>query len=452
MVKLARGTKNSAKRSTFGEQIRVEARRQTRSVTTTFTMKKLTRSLLSLSIAAALSIAGPAMLAEDEAKDAGAYRTDENKDTALPWFQPVKGQFPPEDAAHYVTGELIGVDHLERTIVLRVDRNDSQERAYWDLPMTAAMLPYGTVYYNNQPAALQDIPMGTHLHGWFFDRPEGEEHLWGIKNGKASSLTNERHTPEVDFTRCLRLEDDFTYHARRNEAWKIDEVDLAEKKLTATLQRDGKPSGEPKSFDLTSSTVVFLGDRLGTLESIEPGQLTQMNLTWATLYGPGRVFQIWLDEPSRELAAARQLERHRNHVRERGAPGWVDAVDDETQIITITFFDGIDPTLFEDFKIIVPEPLGWPTSGGAKDDLAPKGTIAVARESLMTYDPVNDRKGGNILKTSKVPIRPGCGGVQIQVECDMLLEGYRPGEVVRFYPASWPVVSLPKEERFEGRE
>ena len=43
-------------------------------------------------------------------------------------------------------------------------------------------------------------------------------------------------------------------------------------------------------------------------------------------------------------------------------------------------------------------------------------------ESLMTYDPVNDHKGVNILKIEKVPMEPGSSGVQVNVQCDILLE------------------------------
>lgn len=380
------------------------------------------------------------------------YRTDANADLNLPWFQPVRGEFPPADSAHYFSGELIHADGLERVLTLRVDRNDDQSRDMFDRPVTAEMLPYGTVYYHNQPAALRDIPIGTHLHGWFYERPAGEPKVWTIKDGKPYNARGDRVSPEIDFTRCLRLEDDFTYHARRNQAWRVEQVDLAEMKLTAQLLEQGKPIGKARRFDLLSSTVVFQDRGFGGLEDIKPGQLTQLNIDWATIYGPGRVAQIWLDEESRTLAANRQRERHLNFIRERGIPGWVDAVDDKKQYVTITFFDGIDPALFKDFGVIVPAPLGWPTSGGAKDDLAPKGTIAVARDCLMTYDPINDRKGGNILKVNKVPVRPGCSGVQIQVQCGMLLEGYRPGKVVRFYPACWNVVALPLEERYYGRE
>ena len=80
------------------------------------------------------------------------------------------------------------------------------------------------------------------------------------------------------------------------------------------------------------------------------------------------------------------------------------------------------------------------------------GKLAVARRTLMTYDPINDRKGGNIIKTNKVPVRPDCSGVPIELQCGLLLEGYRPGGIVRFYPASWKVVALLKEEQYFGRE
>ena len=379
------------------------------------------------------------------AENPPAFRTDDSKDKSLPWFHLVNGKFPPPNSGHAISGELIQVDHLERGFYLRVDRNDSQDRGVFDLALDCAMLPYGSIYYHGAPAALQDIPLGTHLHGLFYLKapddhappPPGPYH---------------RITPENPFKRCLQLEDDFSHHARQNEIWKIDAVNLAEKKLTATLQHEGAAVGGPKLFDLLSSTLVFMGNGFGGLESLKPGQNVQFNLTWATLYGPGRILEIWVDEPSRQLSTAQQLERHRNNIRERGLPGWVEAVDDEAQIVTITFFGNVDPKLFEDLKGINPEPFGWPLNKSEDNPKAPKGTIAVARESLMTYDPLNDRKGGNILSIDQIPIEPGSGGVQIKVKCDLLLEGYRPKHIVRFYPAPWKVNALPREEEYSGRE
>lgn len=361
------------------------------------------------------------------------------------WFQLVDGQFPPEGSAHAVSGELIAVDHLERRFQIRVDRNDSQDRGHWDLPLPATMLPYGSISYLGAPAGLQDIPLGTHLHGLFYLAPPDEKSPY-------LETAHSRKTPEWDFRRCFRIEDDYSFHARQKQLWKIDSVNLDTKKLSATLQADGRPVGQAKLFDLLTNTRVMLGNGFGDLPSLQPGQTVLFNLTWVTLFGPGRITDVWIDEPARARATSNQLERHRNHIRERGLPGWVAAVDDKKQIVTITFFAGVDPKLFEELTGINPEPQGWPFSGPEDDPKAPKGGIAVARESLMTYDPLNDRKGGNIVHIGTVPVEPGSSGVQIKVKCSMMLEGYRPRRIVRFFPATWKVDALPREEEFSGRE
>ena len=373
------------------------------------------------------------------------YKKGKGKPGLPEWYQIEEGKFPPDGSAHAISGEIIQIDHKERRFHLRVDRNDSQDRAMWDLPVDAVMLPYGSIHYQGAPAALQDIPLGTHLHGLFYMRALDD--VTPPPDGPYN-----RRTPEIDFRRCFRLEDDFSRHARQKQLWKIDSVDLEKMKLTATLQQDVKPSGGAKLFDLQTSTRVYLGKEIGNLKSLQPGQSVLFNLTWAGLYGPGRILDIWLDEPSRQIATAHQLERHRNHIRERGLPGWVQAVDDETQIITLTFFGNVDEKLFDELKLINPEPFGWPLNKKEDNPLAPKGTIAVSRDSLMTYDPVNDRKGGNILDIQKIPVEPGSSGVQIKVKCDLLLEGFRPKRIIRFFPATWKVEALPREEQYEGRD
>lgn len=389
------------------------------------------------------------------AQDAPKFRTDADgpvdankekkgkgkaKSTALDWYQLVDGKFPPSGSAHAISGELVQMDHLERRFHLRVDRNDSQDRGVWDLAVDAVMLPYGSIYYHGAPAALQDIPLGTHLHGLFYLKSPDDK-------TPPPPANNNRKTPEVDFRRCFKIEDDFTYRARQKQLWKIDSVDLPTKKLIATLQGGGAAIGKPQTFDLTTGTRVLQGNGFSNLDSLKSGQSALFNLTWCTLYGPGRITEIWLDEPSRQAATVHQLERHRNHVRERGLAGWVEAVDDEAQIVTITFFGGVDPKLFDELTLVNPDPLAK-----SEERPKPRGAIAVARESLMTYDPVNDRKGGNILDIKKIPVEPGSSGVRIRVQCDMLLEGFRPRRIVRFYPATWRVVALPREEQFFGRE
>jgi hypothetical protein len=402
------------------------------------------------------------------ADDMPVFRTDSTQDKSLPWFEPLDGEFPPEEYAHYVAGELIGFDHLERTLTFRVDRQDG--RGGKDQAIDAEMLPYGSINYRNAPAALRDVPIGTHLHGWFYIRPE-EDRFWEMRNGKLQRKSKKQGNPsdEVDFTRCFRLEDDFSFYARKNQIWRVDKLEpsipvtegkftdlshrIIKKKLTVTLQgKDGKPYGESKVFDLMDSTTVFKGNGFGTLADIESGQLLQMNVTWATLFGSGRVTDVWLDEQSRALATDRQLKRHHRHIRERGLPGFVTAVEDRKSVVMITFFDSVDPVLFKELSNPNPKALGWPTKEYDWGNVAPKGNIIVVRECLMCYNQVNDRKGGNILKIGKVPVLPGCSGVQIQVQCGILLEGFRPRNIVRFFPATWAVAPLPKEEEFHGRE
>lgn len=387
------------------------------------------------------------------------YAKDEN---ALPdWYQLVEGQFPPEGSAHAVSGELIRIDHLERRFQMRVDRNDSQDRGMWDLPLDAGMLPYGAIWYHGAPAALQDIPLGTHLQGLFYLADPNDK-------TPPPETWYRRKTPEFDFRRCFRIEDDFSFHARQKQLWKIDSVDLEAMKLTASLQSSGNngvvekgsvgksqnsttPSLQSsKVFDLLGSTLVYQGNGFADLKALKAGQTVLFNLTWATLYGPGRITDIWIDDTARALATAQQLERNRIHVRERGLPGWVTSVNDEQQIVSVTFFGNVDPKLFD--EVAIKDLNAPPPKDGSPPPSEPVGSLAVARESLMTYDPVNDRKRGAILEVKKVPVEPGSSGIQIKLKMDLMLEGYRPNRVVRFYPPTWKVIALPKEEEYFGRE
>ncbi len=409
----------------------------------------LVRAFLSLFLAVAVSFAADAPKFRTDAD--GPVKGDEKKKNPKDksagdkpeWFQLVEGQFPPEGSAHAITGELMFVDHLERRFRIRVDRNDSQERGVWDLPVDAGMLPYGSIRYHGAPAALQDIPLGTHLHGLFYmQAPDDKTPL--------PDTWYRRKTPEWEFRRCFRIEDEFTFHARQKQLWKIESVDLETKKLTATLIENGELSGKPKIFDLLASTRVFKGEGFADLKALQPGQSVLFNLTWVTLYGPGRITDIWLDESARVLATAQQIERHRIHIRERGLPGWVTSVDDEQQLVTVTFFCGVDEKLFD--ELAVKDLNAPPPKDGSPPPNEPRGGLAIARDSLMTYDPVNDRKTGSVLEVKKIPAEPGSSGVQLKLKMDMMLEGYRPKHVVRFYPPTWKVIALPKEEEFLGRE
>jgi len=390
----------------------------------------------------------------------GPVKADEKKrnpkdpNAAPEWYQIVEGQFPPEGSAHAISGELISADHLERAFRIRIDRADHQERGVFDRPLYAEMLPYGTIWYHGAPATLQDIPLGTHLHGLFYlKNPQDPQK-------KHPDAFNKGQPIEAGFQRCFRIEDDFTVNARKNQLLKIECVDLTAMKLTVSRQ---EPAGSPgaqggstapppvtKTYDLQTRTRLFKGNTLAKLDDLQAGQNVLFNITWATLYGPGRITDIWLDDESRQLATAQQLAAHRAHTRERGLPGWVTAVEDEPQLVTVTFFGNIDPKLFD--ELTIKDPNAKPPADGSPPPAEPRGGLAVARDSLMTYDPVNDRKTGGILDVKKIPVEPGSSGIQIKLKMDMMLEGYRPKRIVRFYPPTWKVNALPREEEFQGRE
>lgn len=386
------------------------------------------------------------------AADPLPYRTDadgpSNKKVLKPdgkpleWFQLVDGQFPPEGSAHAVSGELIRVEHPLRTFRIRVDRDDSQDRGVWDLPLEAEMLPYGAIFYHGTYAALCDIPLGTHLRGLFYMRAADD------KTPPPDGVYRRGITQDKDFRRCFRLEDDFSFYMRQKQIWKIESVDLKENKLVARLQQDGQPIGEPKTFELTKATRVLQGSGFAKLEAIQPGQEVLFNLNWATLYGPGRITDLWLNAEARALATAQQRELNLMYVRDHGLPAWVSAVDDEQETVTVTLFSNVDPVLFNDLGLDAPVPKGMP----ADTKTQPQANLFVAEPSLLTYDPINDRKGGNILERTSVPTAPGSSGVQVKVKCSMMLEGYRPRRIVLVQPATWIYRTLPIEEQLFGRE
>ena len=205
------------------------------------------------------------------------------------------------------------------------------------------------------------------------------------------------------------------------------------KKLSATAVVEGKPAGEARDFDLLASTRVWKGRGFSELREIQAGQEVLLNLTWATLYGPGRVTEVWLDGESRQLATEHQQARHRDHIRQRGVPGWVDEVDNKQRILTITLFGNVDPDLLSELTV------------------GDQAGVAVAMENLLPFDPVNDRKRGPILEVAQISREVGSSGVRIRVQPDLLLEGYRPRRIVRVFPSAWPVIALPKEEELFGR-
>src|SRR5215217_1516746 len=120
-------------------------------------------------------------------------------------FKLAPGEFPPEGTSHAIAGELIALDHVNRTGTLRPDRTDAQRRGDWDRPLAFEMLPYGSISYHGAPAELRDLPIGTHLHGQFYLEPSA------APADKKEKKPPVREATEAPFKRVLKLEDDFSY-------------------------------------------------------------------------------------------------------------------------------------------------------------------------------------------------------------------------------------------------
>jgi len=339
------------------------------------------------------------------------YRTDGGNEK-LPWFQLKAGEFPPEGSAHYISGELIGVDHINRAGVLRPDRNDSQRTDDYDKASPFTLLPYGSITYHGAPAEMRDIPIGTHLHGQFYIEEKVD------KNGKGA------------FNRCLKLEDDFSFFQRQQRAWRVESVQLDKNKLNVIGVGPGdKVDAKPTAFVINAATRIWKGRAIGTLADVAAGQRVLINLTVCTLKGPGRCTDIWIDEESQKVATAQQVEIHRLFQREHGLACWIDEVDNKESIVTVTLFGGFDPKLKEDFPL--------------KMSVA----AAVAEENLRTYDQINDTMRGPILEILEVPVLPGSSGIRLKFKVNTLLEGYRPKRFLRLFSGKWKVDDIPKEER-----
>ena len=373
-------------------------------------------------------------------------------------FRPEAGKFPPLEKAHSYRGELVFVDHANRRGSIRVQgagmffRND---------PHPFAMLPYGILRYHGAPADLRDIPLGTVMHVRAFLPPDPKISavpVLPIDNKKNDASHNRDADIFPAENHVLLLEDEPSHCQREGMVWKLKEVDLKndEGMIVASREpkagKDGKASEETMTFD--AATRIWRGpERLGIEDLIAEGtwpasgkkpldgQAVLLGITWKPT--PDGVFtrfhisDIWLDDTAIERAAHHQTETHKAFIRSRWMPAWINAVEYGKfgrATVTATLFGGMDDSLYADFKQDVPALMN-----------AVENTL---KHTHGAYGPAHMASRGSILEVTKtdgdVPL--GSSGIQIRFETDLIIEGIRPGRVVRVRPASWPQVQVPREE------
>ncbi len=362
-------------------------------------------------------------------------------------FRPTAKAFPAAEKAKSYRGELVFVDHVNRrgSLRLHVDDHYHEGRLHH-----FAMLPYGEVYYRGAPADLRDIPIGTVLYGQFYLPPDPKTSAVGVVNGNHVTAPKENH--------AILLEDGPSLCLREGKAWKLKEVEIhgSDGELIASLDRQegGDGLGGEHKFTIDGATRVWRGrELLGIDELVNDGtwptdgnkqlddQTVQLSLAWHPryLYQQFHVADIWLDDAAMKTASERQSGRHIRHIRTRWMPARVEKITYGKfgqATVTATLFGGMSPSLYADFR---------PGMGGK---------MAAAENTLRTWWPDHDGMDGKIVAVETVDEDPprGSSGIQIKFEVPLILEGFRPGRVVRIRPQNWPNVKPPVEERVRSFE
>ena len=256
----------------------------------------------------------------------------------------------------------------------------------------------------------------------------------------------------------LLLEDEPSYCQRTGKVWKLKELEFKSKEWLMTAALESKAGGNDKvkeeSFTFDAATRIWRGrERLSPadliVEGVWPangkkvldGQSVLLGFTYKPT--PDGVFtrfhisDIWLDDISMQRAAQSQTETHKAFIRSRWLPAYVDKVEYGKfgrAKVTLTLFGGMDTSLYDDFK------------------KGEQGLINAAELNLKhtsgAYGPAHIASRGSILDVTKVSgkIPIASSGIQVCIETDLIIEGIRPGRVVRVRPKSWPEVQLPREE------
>lgn len=373
-------------------------------------------------------------------------------------FRPITGQFPPLEKAHSCRGELVFVDHANRRGSLRVQgsgmffRND---------PHPFALLPYAVVRHHGAPAELRDIPLGTLLHARAYLPPDPKisavpvlpvdnKAKDGNHNRGAGTAPAENHV--------LLLEDEPSLCLREGLIWKLQEIDIRNNAGMIVASREpisgaaAKPSPEAMTFD--AATRIWRGRECLTIEELIgeglwpaegkkslDGQAALLGIIWKPtpdgIFTRFHISDIWLDDTSIQRASRQQTETHKAFIRSRWMAAWIDGVEYGKfgrATVTATLFGGMDESLYSDFK-----------AGTSAMVSAVENTL---KHTHGAYGPAHMSSRGTILAVTKAegPVPLGSSGIQIQFETDLIIEGIRPGRVVRIRPGNWPLVNVPREE------
>lgn len=376
-------------------------------------------------------------------------------------FRPKMGQFPPLEKAHTYRGELAFVDHANRRGSLRVQGEGMYFR---NAPHPFAMLPYGIIRYQGAPADLRDIPLGTVLHVKAFLPPDPKFSVVPVlpvnNRNKTAGYSGVGIAPAENHV--LLLEDEPSHCLRQDKVWKLQEIDIKNNQgmIVARCEHKSAEASETQVETLTfdSATRFWRGRECLTIEDLVAENTwpaegkhpidnleVHLGISWRPtpkgIFTRFHISDIWLDEVAMLRAAQNQNESHKAFIRSRWMPAWIDSVEYKkfgTAKVTATLFGGMDESLYADFK---KGTTGWMN--------AVESTL---KHGHGAYGPAHMACRGPILDVTKtedaVPL--GSSGIQITFQTDLIIEGIRPGRIVRVRAGDWPQVNLPREEYLNG--
>ncbi len=358
-------------------------------------------------------------------------------------------EFPDPAGVTKFAGEITLVEHVNRRGILRLDRDGTINKYYWDLPHHFQMLPYGAIYFRGAPAELRDIPIGTHLHGDFYLGPEGDFEVTPPVSGYAAGkmARPDLRSVESKYSRVLRLEDDFSFYERQGIGWKIKSVSDSPHQIIVSQvmlkDESSVPGEEEQVFRIDEGTRVWKGAGYGGLSDLADGQVVQLNLGWVTLLGSkqqdGLCRDIWIDQESRAVATKHQEGIQIAHLKRRGIGAKVIKTESTPGKgaeghVTIELHKGTASSLLEEIS------------------QAKSIFVRVAEPTLRIYD-INDLKYGRPVEvTLNESPPPGSSGIQIRFHIYEMLEGLRPGRTVRVGLKDWDIPVTPREEKLQPND
>ena len=376
-------------------------------------------------------------------------------------FRPETGKFPPLEKAHSYRGELVFMDHANRRGSIRIQ---GEGKYFRNKPHPFAMLPYGIIRYHNAPAQLRDIPIGTVLHARGFLPPDPKLSavpVLPINNRNKTAGYSGKGTAPAE-NHLILLEDEPSFCQRKGKVWKLQEVELqnlAGKILARRESKTGGTKAEEETMTFDAATRIWCGrEKLLVADLVHYGtwpesgkkslddQAVLLGITWRPtpdgVFTRFHVSDIWLDDLAMQRAARNQTETHKAFIRSRWMPGWIDAVEYGkfgAATVTATLFGGMEDSLYADFR------------KGVSAMMNPvENTL---KHTHGSYGPRHMASRGSILDVKKLQGKAplGSSGIQVRFKTDLIIEGIRPGRMIRISPGSWPQVQIPREEYLGGK-